>query len=395
MAIIRCPECGHEISDKAPVCPSCGVEIAGKITTCPKCGKVYFSDLAECPQCHNKTQIEYNNDISEPLKKEVQQLVDEKLQAIPNNDCKMDNNGNENEPNKLENGNKHSNNKLIVSIVTIVALIVIGICYYFYHSAQEDREAQAYEFAMHSNDPQVLQNYLENYLDAPESHIDSIQAHFDLLKKVSQDWTNALMSGSRSALEQYIAQYPNSPFKSIAIHKLDSIDWQTANQQNSIEAIEMYLEQHPNGEYVDAANNAIKTLNSKNVQPEEKLMISGTFSTFFQSLNNKDEDALTSTVSPVLTKFLGKSDATRIDVVTFMNRIYKSDVASIRWQSLGDYTINKKDIGNQNYEYAVSFSAVQSVTHVDNTTNEMKYKITATINNDGRISELNMIKILE
>ena len=35
MAIIKCPECGRQISDKAPTCPSCGVEIAGKITKCP------------------------------------------------------------------------------------------------------------------------------------------------------------------------------------------------------------------------------------------------------------------------------------------------------------------------------------------------------------------------
>ena len=35
MAIIKCPECGRQISDKAPTCPSCGVEIAGKITPVP------------------------------------------------------------------------------------------------------------------------------------------------------------------------------------------------------------------------------------------------------------------------------------------------------------------------------------------------------------------------
>ena len=42
MAIIKCPECGRQISDKAPTCPSCGVEIAGKITKCPHCGEVYL-----------------------------------------------------------------------------------------------------------------------------------------------------------------------------------------------------------------------------------------------------------------------------------------------------------------------------------------------------------------
>lgn len=40
--IIKCPECGHQISDKAPVCPSCGVEIAGKIVRCPNCGEIHF-----------------------------------------------------------------------------------------------------------------------------------------------------------------------------------------------------------------------------------------------------------------------------------------------------------------------------------------------------------------
>ena len=31
MAIIKCPECGNPVSDKAPYCPKCGIEIAGKI----------------------------------------------------------------------------------------------------------------------------------------------------------------------------------------------------------------------------------------------------------------------------------------------------------------------------------------------------------------------------
>ena len=55
MAIIKCPECGHQISDKAPVCPSCGVEIAGKVTKCPNCGEVYFKDQEMCPNCHRPT----------------------------------------------------------------------------------------------------------------------------------------------------------------------------------------------------------------------------------------------------------------------------------------------------------------------------------------------------
>ena len=55
MAIIKCPECGHQVSDKAPVCPNCGVEIADKVTKCPDCGEVYFSADAMCPHCYRPT----------------------------------------------------------------------------------------------------------------------------------------------------------------------------------------------------------------------------------------------------------------------------------------------------------------------------------------------------
>lgn len=401
MAIIRCPECGHEISDKAPFCPSCGVAIAGKVVTCPKCGFTYFSDQKECPKCHHQTEINVVPTI-EP--KEESYSSEEKSDIVENaaeQDSKQKvlyNKSNDyHEHVDIEEKKKTVSryNKIIIGVVLLIALIVCGICYYFYENAKTDREQQAYEYAMTSNDPQVLQNYLNQYLDAPEEHIDSIQAHLEMLKQIDQDWTNALVSGSRSAIEQYLATHPNSPFKSIALHKIDSIDWCTAQSQNTAEAVEAYLEQHPDGEHVEDADNLIKALNSKTVQPEEKQMVASLFQGFFQSLNNRDEDALTSVINPLLTNFLGKGNATRADVVTFMHKIYKSDVSSMAWQSLGDYSINKKEVGDNQYEYIVVFSAVQNVVLTDNTSTNTKYKITAKINSEGRISEFTMNKILE
>lgn len=37
MALVKCPECGKEISDKARECPNCGNPMSHKIT-CPNCG---------------------------------------------------------------------------------------------------------------------------------------------------------------------------------------------------------------------------------------------------------------------------------------------------------------------------------------------------------------------
>ncbi|WP_308230104.1 zinc ribbon domain-containing protein [uncultured Prevotella sp.] len=403
MAIIKCPECGHEISDKAPFCPSCGVAIAGKVVECPKCGRVYFSELSECPQCHYKRPVadktpivENDNAVNTQETEKTTEVEIVKPKEVNNEQPVGANNPEEaNDENLKTPRNSSRNNKIIIGAVVAIVAVVIGIGCYFYYSIQSDKELQAYNYAMASNDPQVLQSYLDQYSDAPEAHLDSIQSHLDLIKKTQQDWTNVMISNSKSALEDYIAQHPDSPYKAIAIHKIDSIDWQTAQQQNTVEALELYIEQHSDGEHVEDANQMINSLNSKTIQPEERLMVNSIYGGFLKSLGDKDEEALTSFVNPLLTNFLGKTNATRSDVVTFMHKIYKSDVKSMAWKSLGDYTINKKNVGANQYEYSVAFSAIQTIVGQDDNATEVRYKITSTLNNEGRISDFNMIRLAE
>ena len=47
MSLIKCPECGHEISDKATKCIYCGKELFH----CPKCGKTTVRHGNTCPRC--------------------------------------------------------------------------------------------------------------------------------------------------------------------------------------------------------------------------------------------------------------------------------------------------------------------------------------------------------
>ncbi len=63
---------------------------------------------------------------------------------------------------------------------------------------------------------------LDTYKDADEAHRDSIMAHLELLKQNNQDWTNAVVSGSKEALEAYLQKYPNSLHKQEALIKIDS-----------------------------------------------------------------------------------------------------------------------------------------------------------------------------
>lgn len=60
MALINCPECGKEISDKAKSCPNCGYElpILEQGVYCPRClyssAKIDDDDYDTCPYCHIK-----------------------------------------------------------------------------------------------------------------------------------------------------------------------------------------------------------------------------------------------------------------------------------------------------------------------------------------------------
>ena len=419
MAIIKCPECGHQISDKAPVCPSCGVEIAGKVTKCPNCGEVYFNYLEMCPNCHrpNTDIIGGGSNIgsSQPMTQQpaiqqqsAQQPVPSTGQqrvaappvpptpptppAIPSSPRAAS--AGSGVPNKEEVKQK-KNNRTILIISLVFAMVVCGILYYFYNNAKANKEEEAYEYAMSSSDPTVLQSYLDNYKDADQAHLDSIMAHLNMLKQVDQDWTNAVVSGSKEALEAYLQKYPNSPHKQEAWNKIDSIDWNVAKNADTADAYQLYLDEHADGSHIEEAENALKKVKSRDVQPEEKQMVSGLFRQFFQSINSRNEDGLTATCEDLLSSLLGKASASKSDVVTFMNKLYKEDVTNMNWRINNDYQIKKREVGDEEYEYQVQFSARQDIDHADGSKTESTFKISATVSPDGKISAFNMAKIGE
>lgn len=401
MAIIKCPECGHQVSDKAPVCPSCGVEIAGKTVKCPQCGEVYFKDQAACPNCHHVTftpnvtpraeEISYA-----PDQQSVTEQSDEQpLNASPKTVNEFPTNGQSSSERPLISEPKKKGHAVLI-VSFILALIVCAVCFYFYNDAKTSKEREAYDYAMVSSDPLVLQSYLDTYKDAPEAHRDSIQAHLQKIQQTDQDWTNAVVSGSKSDLEVYLAKHPDSPHKADALHKIDSLDWLQAKAENTQMSYSDYLREHADGDHIDEATDALNALKAKTVQPEEQSAINTIFRRFFQSITSKDEEGLTSTVSTFLTSFLGKADATKADVASLLQKLYKEDITSMNWRINKDYKIDKKEVGDNQYEYTVQFSVEQQIERTDPTKEKAaKYRIKAKVSPDGKISEFNMVKILE
>ena len=56
MALIKCPSCGAEISERAVACPHCGIQLAAKAheeatNICQECGRALSEDIEACPFC--------------------------------------------------------------------------------------------------------------------------------------------------------------------------------------------------------------------------------------------------------------------------------------------------------------------------------------------------------
>ena len=53
MALVKCTECGHEISDAAESCPKCGApqDLASRPVKCPDCGTMVPGTADACPKC--------------------------------------------------------------------------------------------------------------------------------------------------------------------------------------------------------------------------------------------------------------------------------------------------------------------------------------------------------
>lgn len=426
MAIIKCPECGRQISDKAPACPNCGVPIAGKIVKCPQCGEIYFKDQEMCPNCHHLTRLSgtvgntadaqsstqptpastsadaqqaapaqptYNQQPSYSQQQTYnRQQTSSRQQATPQSSANGKKGGVT--PPPVPPKKKKGHGPLIAAIILAIALC--GVCFYFYNNAKTSKEEEAYEYAMKSDDPLVLQTYLDNYKDAPEAHIDSIQAHLDALKQLDVDWNNAVVSGSKQALLDYLSKHPNSEHKAEAQHKIDSIDWAFAANANTLDEIQAYLDEHPNGEHVDEANAAIQKIKTKTVQPDEKVMVTAALRHFFQAVNANDEASLEASVEPVMSNFLGKTQATKADVAVFLQKIYKDDITGMTWRLGNDAKINKREVGQDEYEYTVNISATQDIQRTDPTKeHHATFKINAKISPDGLVSAMAMTKIIQ
>ncbi len=185
MAIIKCPECGQEISDKAKKCIHCGKVFAEEALTkkfCSDCGKEIAIDAVECPYCGCPIE-----DIKE--------------------DCAS----------KSENGKKKNIKKFIIPIAGIAVIAIIAVLIFnFVGSNLSEDEQLAYQNAVEMKsmmrDPDSFRLYDEMFLLKHRNDEGNVDYIYTIFKYGGANGYGAITTDEAIFKDgEYIMDYADEP----------------------------------------------------------------------------------------------------------------------------------------------------------------------------------------
>ena len=416
--IIKCPECGHQVSDKAPICPSCGVEIAGHLIKCSYCGEIYLKEDAVCPNCHHsastdnsvneddvktepvKDDSQNNGDYSESETSSVELVVsaesieeEPRLDGTPTQDTltieSPSSDAEVSTDDVIVKPESKNNNHTPLFVSLLIALVICAVLLFFYKRGNDNHEAEEYKIALKSNNRQVMEQYLEDYPNAPLIHINSIR---DLLKQTQQnndEWGRVIQQNTIASYKAYLETHPNTPYKNEILKRVEELYWNEVVNQNTEAAYLGYREKYPKGFHVKEADEKLKIMLDNTSTPSEEKVAVSAVRQFLQGLNSKSTSKIEGVTASSF-NFLGAGGATIADVSKYMReKLYQADVKEITWQlgTVLNATTDKLDDGTTVQKITIP-ARLEIVREGGKGSN--KYTIKAQIEN-GKITAINWI----
>lgn len=268
MALISCPNCGNEVSDKAEACPHCGFVLKEKEkVTCPECGKEVDADALVCPFC--------GNPLKEAPKEEVQKVELSKV-AIP----------------------KAKINKKVLIGLAAALLVVLGI-FMAVSSNREKEYVKNYKAAVSSmlsggaRSETVCNEIVAVWSNSINHKFDPKTNMYTLTSAYRNDSYYSSKSGSATSSQR---KYFNDDFNtSLSLYFLDS-GYTTATSsiktnQESVSNLMQKLSKPPKG-YENAYSALDSLYDSYLTMTQLALDPQGSLNSYSQQFHNADNDLL-------------------------------------------------------------------------------------------------------
>lgn len=229
MAMIKCMECGKDISDKAKKCPNCGKTFVEEmpvvsVINCSECGTVLSETDEVCQNCGCPVEKESNSS-------------KEKLQEVQISSVKV--------------GSKTK--KIIVALVVTLALCAVGCIGYKAYSSQKASEN--------------YNTYVDNLDKAQELMLTGGSDAESLCNLTIKVWGNAIYEERDTETDKYTRPdgYFVSDFNTALVNLFADTDTKTTvsnieSNQESVKQIMKKLQDVPEG--LDKCYETVSDLNS-------------------------------------------------------------------------------------------------------------------------------------
>ncbi|MBQ7421219.1 MAG: zinc ribbon domain-containing protein [Prevotella sp.] len=291
--LIKCPECGRQVSDKAPVCPHCGIEIA------PPDG----IPIVE----------------GEPLEKASADIEGHKeiiVTATP-----IEESAGTTKQSKLSKENKPRKGCSTLVISFFIASLLLGTLLYFYKDAIGKQKKESEPALVLQTDTLNTDSQAEETNEiATIPHQDTIPVEFPIIEEH----------------KTIINEEPKEK-KEVEEKKV------TAEEKSSTNSKEVIKE---------SVQKEISTINDG-----EKQKAFMSVRRFFQAINSRNANAVRANTSSHMTSFGALSNATSEDVINYMNSLYAKDVTNLNFHLGTVTSIKKREVGDGKFEYDLALPA--------------------------------------
>ena len=156
MAMIECPNCGKNVSDKAVECPQCKfrlIEPVVKMITCSECGTEFEEESKQCPNCGCPVPVIDPEEEARKKAEEEKRLAEEEAKK----DAERARVKAEADMRKFK---KNAIIGIVAGFVLLVLAIVIGTNI---HQKSVEKKQKAEEEAAAAEAAQISEEYMDNY----------------------------------------------------------------------------------------------------------------------------------------------------------------------------------------------------------------------------------------
>lgn len=248
MSLIKCPECGHEVSTKAPTCLNCGVRIAGNLKRCPVCNTILLQDVECCPNCNTQFIVDSEASTpapSEPKATEPQVEAPSVAATTPPPPVPPVQSTQPVEP------KKKSFKRWGIAFVFLACIALLALAVWQIKSSREASAEAAFTLLRECNDPRNFEDFINRY---PKSrHIEEVQARLEELRQEEIAWKAALFTTNSDIVRDFIDNYPTSTRLSAAQHRIDTLEWRAADKLCTAASYTAYITAHAAGDFITEA----------------------------------------------------------------------------------------------------------------------------------------------